>query len=61
MNNKNKDGSGSFVSHIAELRTRLIKSFIFLLWKKHNKQGHYMSLYPKDYKNISNIVSKLLL
>tara|TARA_B100000686_G_scaffold354001_1_gene462112 strand:- start:7559 stop:8323 length:765 start_codon:yes stop_codon:yes gene_type:complete len=30
MNNKNKDGSGSFVSHIAELRTRLIKSFIFL-------------------------------
>ena len=37
------------------------KTPIFLLWKKHNKQGHYMSLYPKDYKNISNIVSKLLL
>ncbi len=32
MTNKNKEELGSFVSHIAELRTRLIKSFLFLLF-----------------------------
>ena len=32
MNNKNKERSGSFVSHLAELRSRLIKSFYFLIF-----------------------------
>jgi len=32
MNNKNEERTGSFVSHIAELRTRLIKAFLFLLF-----------------------------
>ena len=31
MSNKVKEQSGSFVSHLTELRSRLIKSFIFLL------------------------------
>ncbi len=32
MNNKNKEQSGSFVGHLTELRTRLIRSFLFLLF-----------------------------
>ena len=31
MENKEKEGSGNFVSHLTELRSRLIKSFLFLL------------------------------
>ena len=31
MNNKTKEESGSFISHLVELRSRLIKSFLFLL------------------------------
>ena len=32
MKKENKENPGSFVSHLAELRTRLLKSFIFLLF-----------------------------
>ena len=32
MNNKKKDQEGSFVLHLTELRSRLIKSFLFLLF-----------------------------
>jgi Sec-independent protein secretion pathway component TatC len=31
MTNKRKEQTGTFVSHLTELRSRLIKSFIFLL------------------------------
>jgi sec-independent protein translocase protein TatC len=31
MNSKNTENSGSFVGHLTELRTRLIRSFVFLL------------------------------
>ena len=31
-NNKQNDISGSFVGHLTELRSRLIKSFIFLIF-----------------------------
>jgi len=30
--NNQKDNSGSFVGHLTELRSRLVKSFIFLIF-----------------------------
>lgn len=35
------------------------KDPIFILWKKHNRLGHYMSLYLKNKKNLKEITSSL--
>tara|TARA_Y200000002_G_C22556873_1_gene610735 strand:+ start:135 stop:881 length:747 start_codon:yes stop_codon:yes gene_type:complete len=29
---------------------------IFLIWRNHNKNGHYLSLYPKNITNIKNMM-----
>lgn len=36
------------------------KDPLFILWKKHNNQGHYMSLYIKNKKDINEIIPKLV-
>ena len=36
------------------------KDPIFLLWKKHNGEGHFMSLYIKNPNDIKSILTKLI-
>ena len=36
------------------------KDPVFILWKKHNRQGHYMSLYIKNKTDIQTIIPQLI-